>query len=245
MIRNFLAGCVLFVFVVSAVLFYAVVSLYLIILNKDFYAGDKFVSYSYDVVLSQLPNYFDENLPEGFSSEYVLEVIKKYITVSEFKPIVVDFGNQVNEALDGGGHKEFNIDLSVFAEKRNLIAEEFANHLMKSLNTCINSSVYNPENPTCIPSGVSRDDFVRQFKATFDRKLFSQMPGRFVFSLNFPDVGNVFCAYLAFLVVLLLLTGLIVSKPFVRVLKWVMFGIFCSLILFASVFLYSWYYYNL
>jgi len=242
MIRKFLAGVVLSVFVVSAALFYLVISLYSTVLNKDFYTSDKVVSYAYDLVISELPKYFNESLPEGFSSEYVSSVLKKHIIASEFKPVISDFGDEFNDAIKVGGSHEFTIDLSVISKKRNLIAEEFANHLVENLNTCRDSSVYEAENPRCIPTGVLKDDFVRQFKATFDRKLFSEVPDKFTFSLDLPSIeksgisglaNTVISIYAAFLVILLLLLGLIVMRPFIRVLKWIVFSILKSLILFG------------
>lgn len=247
MIRKFLAGLILSIFVVFASLFYLVISLYSTVLNKDFYTSDKVVSYAYDLVISELPNYFHENLPEGFSSEYISSVLKKYITADEFKPIISDFGDEFNDAIKVGGNHEFTIDLSVFSKKRDLIAEEFANHLVENLNTCVDSSVYEAENPRCVPVGVSKDDFVRQFKATFDRKLFSKVPDKFTFSLGLPSVessgisglaNTVISIYVSFLVILLLLLGLIVMRPFIRVLKWIIFAVLKSLVLFAlSIFI--------
>ncbi|MDP2642657.1 MAG: hypothetical protein Q8P62_02345 [Candidatus Peregrinibacteria bacterium] len=246
MIRKFLAGTVLSLFVVSATLFYTVIALYLTVFNKDFYTSDEFLAYSYDLAIVELPNYLEGNLPEDFSSEYVSDVIKKYFTPAEFKPIISDFGDQVGEAIKVGGNREFNIDLSVFTEKRNLIAEEFANHLVENLNTCIDSSIYVAENPRCIPSGVSKGDFVRQFKATFDRKLFSQVPNQFSFSLDLPTINGsgifdlaytIFYAYMAFLIVLLIIGGLLIFRPFIRILKWIILGLLNSLVLFtASIF---------
>ncbi|PIZ76164.1 hypothetical protein COY05_02160 [Candidatus Peregrinibacteria bacterium CG_4_10_14_0_2_um_filter_38_24] len=246
MIRKFLAGTVLSIFVVLATLFYTIIALYLTVFNKDFYTSDKFVAYSYDLAIAELPNYLEGNLPENFSSEYVSDVIKKYFTSAEFKPVVSDLGDQVGEAIKVGGNREFNIDLSVFTKKRNLISEEFASHLAENLNICIDSSVYVPENPRCIPSGVSKGDFVRQFKATFDRKLFSQIPSQFTFSVNLPTINGsvifdlaytIFYAYVALLVVLLIIGGLLVFRPFIRILKWIILGFLNSLVLFtASIF---------
>jgi len=242
MIRKFLAGFILSVFVVSAAFFYLVLTLYFTVLNKNFYTSNEFVSYARGVVVSELPKYFNKNLPEGFSSEYLTGIAQKYVTADEIKPIISDFGNEFNDAIKVGGSHEFTIDLSVFSKKRSLIAEDFANHLVESLNTCRDSSVYVAENPRCIPSGVSKDDFVRQFKATFDRKLFSKVPDRFSFSLDLPSINNsgvfgllntVIYAYVAFLFILLILIGLIVLRPFVRVLKWIIFAILKSLILFG------------
>ncbi len=242
MIRKILAGVLLSVFVISSVLFYTVIVLYLTVFNKDFYSSDEFTAYSYDLALSELPKYFDGNLPEGFSPEYVSDVIKKYITAAELKPLIADFGMQISEAIKIGGNRVFTLDLGVFRDKRNLIVEEFANHLVGNLNTCIDSSVYVLENPRCIPTGISKNDFIRQFKSTLDRKLFSQVPDQFTFSLNLPSVekSGIFelsyllvYVYLSILIILLILVGLLVFKPFVRILKWIIFGILSSLILFA------------
>ena len=242
MIRKFLAGFVLSVFVVSAALFYLVVTLYFTILNKNFYNSDEFASYSYDLILSELPNYFKVNLPESISPEYALSVVKKHVTVVDIKPIITDFGNEFSEAINAGGPHEFRIDLTSLIDKRGLIAEEFANHLVENLNTCTDPSVYLAENPRCILGSVSKNDFVRQFKATFDRKLFSNVSNEFTFSLNFPTINKssaaglvqtVFYGYMAFLTILLILIGLIIFRPFTRVLKWIIFGILKYLILFG------------
>lgn len=242
MIRKFLAGLILSLFVVSASFFYLVVTFYFTILNKNFYNSDEFASYTYDLVISELPNYFDKNLPESISSEYALYVIKKHITVLDVKPIISDFGDELSEAIKIGGPHKFRLDLTSLINKRGLISEEFADHLVENLNTCTDSSVYLAENPRCIPSSVSKDDFVRQFKATFDRKLFSNISDEFTFSLNLPTVNKssvldlaktVLYGYMAFLTILLILIGLIVFRPFIRVLKWIVFAILKSLILFA------------
>ena len=242
MIRKFLAGFVLSVFVVSAALFYLVLAFYFTILNKNFYNSDEFASYSYDLVASELPNYFKANFTEIISYEYDSYVVKKYITVADFKPIIIDFGDEFSEAVKVGGPHKFRIDLTSLVNKRSLITEELANHLVENLNTCTDSSVYLAENPRCIPSNVPKDDFVRQFKATFDRKLFSNLSDEFTFSLNLPtvdkssvlDLAKTFLyGYLAFLTILLILIGLIIFRPFIRVLKWIIFAILKSLILFA------------
>lgn len=261
MLRKFFAGLVLFIFGILFLPYVLAFSIYDIFSDEDFYTGP-FVEFTYDLLIEELPvnlSSFGEEFEMLIDEEALRGVLENVFTREDLTIIIDDFIEQfkvasVSTLEDGRSVLEVTVPLAWLSAKGEAIAEGIANFLYESLEPCASLQDFNPNEFNCIPSSFPQIDFVNKFKSSFDTGFLADLPGDFVFNMEVPSniKGNlsslisdfaiiVFLIGGAILVFLLLLMGLIVFRPWMRILKWEAKALFLAcfwVFLVAMIFLY-------
>ena len=232
MIRKIFAAILFLLFVMSFVPIAVAVGVYHTFLDPQFYKGE-FVDLVYEFAVDELPRNVDlENVP---LNEEDLKVILTSVFVEEDVAFLVDSLFEQFYALetDEEGWAEFTIPLSWIGQKSDVISERVAGEIARRLASCEPDEVLRREFPQCIPEGLSKIDFQAALIFELDSQLFSEIPNDVSFRVQFPEQirGNVYDFFdflirqvlmigMGILVLLLVLLGLVIYRPWTLVLRW-------------------------
>lgn len=238
MIRKFLAGVLLSVFVFIFMPVALAVGVYKTFLDPDFYHGE-FIELVYDFAIDELPRNVDlSGIP---LSEQDLKGILATVFAEEDLSLLVDsiFDELSSIEVGPDGLAYFTLPLDWLSTKSDMIAERVSGFLVDKLTVCDSNSDLSSEVFECIPNGVSKLDFKNHVMSELDRQLFSDIPNEVSFTLQFPAQirGNVFSFFdslmlkvlligVLILVLLLFLIALLIFRPWILVLRWIAKSLF-------------------
>ncbi|MBI2634840.1 hypothetical protein HYW82_04200, partial [Candidatus Peregrinibacteria bacterium] len=126
------------------------------------------------------------------------------------------------------------IGLAWLTSKSDLIVDKVSVFMSEKLPECARGAGLS-EDLSCIPSGISRDDFKVRLNVMLRSDLMAKLPQEFAFDLKTPDklaghtmsefVGGAakifFVAVCSVLILLLVIIGLVVFRPLFLVIQWV------------------------
>ncbi|GAG18366.1 unnamed protein product, partial [marine sediment metagenome] len=176
--------------------------------------------------LSKFPVSIEEDdlrdiLKDVFEKEDIALVIDSI--VEQFEAISIEESNVV----------EMKIPLEWLVEKGDVVAEKVAEKLADNLEFCEGSVDLSEDFFDCIPEGITRTDFEDRLRIEFEKEVLSDMPSEFVFDFQVPEeiagniadffngtINKVFLVSGLVLLLILFLIGLIIFRPWIRILKW-------------------------
>ncbi len=239
MIRKFFAGFLLILFVVLSIPFAFAATALSLFLSRDFYTGN-FSDQLYEyVAVSISEKSSDVKLP--ISGDDAEGIFRKEVSTNDVRDFVSALWDEIAELeVDDSGATIVKLPVNLISEKGEKFATAMADKMMADLPKCEKDQNL-PEDFSCLPETLAKDDLILLLERTLDQKIFSSIPDQFVLSTNLPKnfnggiveyLGRVInVALLAFLLIFLLILfvmGLLVFRPLSRILKWISAAVFFS-----------------
>jgi len=252
MVRKFFAGLLLVLFTLLSLPFALGASALSLFLNRDFYTGN-FSNELYDFVGDTLVEKSVEmKLP--VSGDEAAEVFKAVISEEDMRDLVGAVWDELaGLRVDESGATIVKLPVDLIAAKSDKFAAAMATQMVEKIPKC-GSGQNLPENFSCLPESLAKEDLELLLKRVLDQEIFSSLPDQFVLNTNLPEdfsggileylkrvlnVTLLACA-LIFLLILFLI-GLIIFRPWSRIFKWIsatiFFAAFVNSVVFTLLFL--------
>ncbi|MFH1284364.1 MAG: hypothetical protein ABIH78_02125 [Candidatus Peregrinibacteria bacterium] len=248
-VRKILAGILAFLFVVLLLPLAMAFGFYKTFSDSNFYKGD-LVDLAYEFIVEKLPENIDLKEFPYLTTEDVKEIFGTVFDKDDLGDVLADMVSQFKNATVEDNMVTFTISLEAFVSKGDLIGKEIAGHMYDNLDPCESGVVLNLDEVKCIPDGMARADFENAIKTVFEREVVSTLPDKVVLNLAVPDffkgdvvgflessINLIFLTCAAVALFLLFLIGLIIFRPWTKVVKWVFGTLFVASLLFLLLLL--------
>lgn len=237
MIRKFFAGFFIFIFITLSFPFVLFFGIYETFFDRDFYQNE-FIDIVYDFSIQNIPEKFPlENLSVEISKEEFADIFKEIFTKDDLRKIIDNIINQLQDLkVSEDKTVKLSLSLNFINEKRDVILDTVSEHIIDKLPNC-EAPIENIDSINslkCIPEGMMASDLKKEIKYLLDDEMFKDMENEIILDFKVPDnidFGNLskdfnallYKAFFISIVVLffiLVVVGLIIFSPLIRVLKW-------------------------
>jgi hypothetical protein len=221
-------------FIVAFILITFVWGIYSTFFSADFYKGS-FADSVYNFVVYDGQRYIDfQPIAEIKKSDFT-SMMQTIISKEDLKIVIGDVVSQVQDVkVNEDGIIELKIPMQWLSKKTALFSEVISNYLYKNLPKCAKDKQNYFSEFDCVPQGLSQDDFDSAMKLALDRKLISDFPDEFNLKFQVPEqfadkdlrlffsdiTTKIFLVSIMGLTFLLFLIGLLIFRPFTKVLRW-------------------------
>jgi len=232
------------VFIVLAVPLIGAFGIYKTFLNEDFYKGEV-LEIVYELWVGAAVDAVDvEDVSFSLDKDKFMEVLQEVFTADDLALMIDDIKNEIDEAVFlEGGVIPIELSFKWLIDRSDVMAESVTDLIVDGLEPCKSVDEFNPDEFNCIPEGFSISTIKDEVRADLKAQLVNDIPESYSFDIETKldikageDVSDYvnsiihdvfFIGSLVLLFVLLLL-GLVVFKPAVRVFKWEMKAIFLA-----------------
>lgn len=206
--------------------------------DPDFYTDD-FYSAAHGVFLDEAGEIIKEKKISFVQDDVAINgLLKAAVPQASFNKILRDIVDQIwNTNLHGEKVLNLKVDFAAALKDNDKFYDAVFVYLQKNLPVCPEGDNIEVGTLSCLDKNVAKDDFKAQVRAALDRELFLDIPNESAIELPFAvettlsDFGEkasgvVFSFYLSTLMLALLLTALIVYRPWERVVSWLSGAVF-------------------
>ena len=241
-LRKFLATIFMMTFIVVFIVVTFIWGIYSTFFNADFYKGS-FTDSVYNLLVYDGQRYIEfQPIAEIKKSDFT-SMMQMIISKEDLKVMVSDVVSQVQILkVDDQGFLELKIPMKWLSKKTTLFSEVMSNYLYGNLPKCTPDQQDYLREFECVPDTLPRADFDSALKLALDRKLISDFPDEFNLKFQVPEQfqgkdlrvffndlsAKIFLVCVMVLTILLILIGLMVFRPFVKVLRWELRTIFLA-----------------
>lgn len=229
-----MAAILMLTFIVAFIVVTFIWGLYSTFFNGDFYKGS-FTDSVHNFLVYDGQRYIDFQPISEIQKGDFTSMMQTIISKEDLKAVVSDVVSQVQTLqVDGNGIIELKIPMKWLSKKTTLFSEVMSNYLYGNLPKCTADQQDYLREFNCVPEMLSKEDFDSALKLALDRKLISDFPDEFVFKFQIPEqfknrnlrlffseiTTKIFLVSIMALAILLILIGLMIFRPFTKVLRW-------------------------
>lgn len=234
-IRRFFAGLFLVLFMMVSLPLFLLWGGYGIFGDENFYIRDEFVDSSYDLLIDVISKNGDLKEKYSLNEEEIAEIARKIIVKEDLIVFIEDFVEEIKTLeIKEDGTAELAISLGFLKEKRERISKDIAVLLYGKLPLCEGDVLTEFNSIECVPEGISEENFISTGAEIISETLEEAFPEVISYNLEIPEtvrtssfveffddiVGWMMWGSISFLLICLIAIGILIFRPWKKVLQW-------------------------